>query len=312
MTESAANPQLTYEDVSDLLPGYSLGVLEPDEMLAVDEYLRLHQDLLFQVERTDETVAHLALTAPAITPSPAVKAALMTRVHSALSQEETIALKPLPATQAQPTQQQRSAAPRQRMSWLDQLRYELGGSLTWPASTAVAVVACLLLGVLSVTMWSNQRIAFSRLDTAQQSINVLVEQNSQLQSANTLLNQQLQERDEQIALFAGGMRSIALEGTEFAPQASGAFYTSRTGSVLILNGLASLPADQTYELWLIPSDGDPVSAGLVQVTADGATVSQIPMPSQPQEFAAVGLSIEPAGGSPQPTGPIVLLGTVSS
>jgi anti-sigma-K factor RskA len=81
---------------------------------------------------------------------------------------------------------------------------------------------------------------------------------------------------------------------------------------LILNGLASLPADQTYELWLIPSDGDPVSAGLVQVTADGTTVSQIPMPSQPQEFAAVGLSIEPAGGSPQPTGPIVLLGTVSS
>lgn len=311
MSKSAANPQLTYETVSDLLPGYSLGVLEPEEMLAIDEYLRLHQGLLFQVERSDETVAHLALTAPAVTPSPAVKDALMARVHSALSQEETIALRPLSATQAQPVERELSM-PRQRMTWLDQLRYELGGSLTWPASTAVAMVACLLLGVLSVTMWRNQRIAFSRLDTAQQSINVLVEQNSQLQSTNAQLNQQLQARDAQIALFAGGMRSIALEGTEFAPQAGGAFYTSRTGSVLILNGLAPLPADQTYELWLIPSDGDPVSAGLVQVTADGATVSQIPMPSQPQEFAAVGLSIEPAGGSPQPTGPIVLLGTVSS
>lgn len=311
MTEPTANPPLNYDAVAELIPAYTLGILEPDEMLAVDDYLRRHQDLLVQMERMDDTVAHLALATPSVTPAPAVKTKLMARVHSALSQEPTIDLKTVtPVEKAAPAP--KPAPAKQEMTWLDQLRFELGGGLMWPTSTALAVVACLLLAVLSIQMWNNQRLASLRLSAAQESVQALSAQNAQLQSTNQELNQQLRQRDNQIARFSEAMSSIALEGTEFAPQANGAFYAGRSSGVLILSGLAALPGDQTYQLWLIPADGDPVSVGLVQVNGDGTTTSEIILDGQPQDFAAVGLSIEPAGGSPQPTGPIVLLGTVSS
>ncbi|MEZ4640106.1 MAG: anti-sigma factor [Caldilineaceae bacterium] len=312
MTQPAVKRKLDYRAIIELLPDYTQGVLEAEEMLAVDEYLRRHQHLLEELKSTDETMAHLALTTQAVTPTDDVKKALLSRVHSSLSNEPTIELRSPSAQEQEAAAPAESATRRPQMTWLDQLRYELGGGLTWPTSTALAVLACLLLAVLSVQMWRNQRIAFSRLDTVQQSAQALGNQNAQLQSANDEILQKLSERDQQLGQFATAMRSIALEGTEFAPQAGGAFYAGKMTGVLILSGLAPLPPEQTYQLWLIPADGDPVSAGLIQVTDDGVTITSINMDSRPQDFAAVGLSIEPVGGSPQPTGPIVLLGTVSS
>jgi anti-sigma-K factor RskA len=54
-----------------------------------------------------------------------------------------------------------------------------------------------------------------------------------------------------------------------------------------------------------------MSAELVQVDETGMSTTLIPKTIQPREFAAVGLSIEPASGSELPTGPIVLLGTIN-
>jgi anti-sigma-K factor RskA len=75
-----------------------------------------------------------------------------------------------------------------------------------------------------------------------------------------------------------------------------------------------LPENQTYQLWLIPADGDgaPLPSGLLAVQQAGVDSVTITLPDDATNYAAVGVSIEPAGGSPSPTGPIVLVGVTAS
>ena len=78
--------------------------------------------------------------------------------------------------------------------------------------------------------------------------------------------------------------------------------------MILFEGLEALPEDQTYQLWLIPAEGNPIPAGLLEAEAGVPSFHTLSIPEGVQEFAAVGVSVEPAGGSPAPTGPIVLLG----
>lgn len=78
--------------------------------------------------------------------------------------------------------------------------------------------------------------------------------------------------------------------------------------VLFLRGLSTLEADRTYQVWLIPSKGAPKSAGLFQVARDQSFVSfQIASPERITNFATIGITIEPRGGSNAPTTTPILL-----
>lgn len=81
-------------------------------------------------------------------------------------------------------------------------------------------------------------------------------------------------------------------------------------SVMVFDGLEALSDDEAYALWYIT--GDQISpAGLFTVDADGQTVQVLE-----GEFVAgtiVGVTVEPASGSPQPTSdPIVAIVTESA
>ncbi len=58
---------------------------------------------------------------------------------------------------------------------------------------------------------------------------------------------------------------------------------------------------KTYQMWFVPPQGAPVSAGLLSGTAP------VLLEGGGQDAAAVALSVEPAGGSPQPTTTPVLV-----
>lgn len=74
-------------------------------------------------------------------------------------------------------------------------------------------------------------------------------------------------------------------------------------AVLILRGLPSLPADQTYQVWLIDPNGDRTSAGLLRPQTDLPFLSEpIDATQDLANFVGVGMTIEPAGGSDHPTG----------
>lgn len=77
-------------------------------------------------------------------------------------------------------------------------------------------------------------------------------------------------------------------------------YSRQLGrSAISVTGLPSLPDDKTYQLWYAGSDQSFRGAGVFDTDAAG-TASAI-LDGDVNTAAAVGLTVEPAGGSAQPT-----------
>ena len=104
-----------------------------------------------------------------------------------------------------------------------------------------------------------------------------------------------------------GMRVIAMAGAETAPDAVGTLVISADGEygTLVVDGLPALDPEHQYQLWLI-RDGQRTSGGVFSVNPEGYGSLPIPSPEPLSSYAAFGITIEPAGGSPGPTGDKVL------
>jgi anti-sigma-K factor RskA len=80
---------------------------------------------------------------------------------------------------------------------------------------------------------------------------------------------------------------------------------------VVLAGMPSPGPGKTYELWAIRGERPPEPAGLIAVGPEPATAARVQRIPAPSDVAAFAVSIEPAGGSTSPTGPIVLVGKVT-
>ena len=102
-------------------------------------------------------------------------------------------------------------------------------------------------------------------------------------------------------------RRISLNGTEVAPDASGIIYISADGQngAIIVDKLPQLGEAQQYQLWLIV-DGERTSGAVFSVPPDGYQTVLVESVRPLREYEAFGITIEPAGGSPGPTGDRVL------
>lgn len=103
--------------------------------------------------------------------------------------------------------------------------------------------------------------------------------------------------------------SVYLGGTEAAPQAAGfiIFEPGSADALLVTYHLPTLEPDQQYQLWLI-HDGSRDSGGVFSVSEHGNAVIRLTAIRPVMDYSAVGVTIEPAGGSPGPTGDRVLGG----
>ena len=101
--------------------------------------------------------------------------------------------------------------------------------------------------------------------------------------------------------------TVSLKGTKAEPQAQGQLIADpgSQSAVLVVTGLPPLQPGKTYQVWLIANA--PVSAGLLTVDANGQGVLIITSKESIGSFKSLGISVEPQGGSPQPTGDIVVL-----
>ncbi len=105
------------------------------------------------------------------------------------------------------------------------------------------------------------------------------------------------------------MRVITLNGSQFSPQAIGTLVINPNDQyfTLVVDRLSSLEADKQYQVWLIKGT-EHTSAGVFSVDQNGYALLQIQAPMSLSQYDAIGISIEPWGGSPKPTGPNVLHG----
>ncbi len=106
---------------------------------------------------------------------------------------------------------------------------------------------------------------------------------------------------------AQAMQVVVLSGTELVPQATGSMVIGRDGLVgtLVVDGLPQLDEAHEYQLWFI-EDGQRTSGGVFKVSEEGYGSLYIHAPRPVSSFSALGVTIEPAGGSPGPTGDKVL------
>ncbi len=109
----------------------------------------------------------------------------------------------------------------------------------------------------------------------------------------------------------GVMSSIALIGTEAAPMATGLLVISTDGEhgTLVVEGLPDLDSERQYQLWLI-HDGQRTNGGVFSVNEEGYGSLAISSPQPLSSYSAFGITIEPVGGSPGPTGDRVLGSTL--
>jgi anti-sigma-K factor RskA len=105
------------------------------------------------------------------------------------------------------------------------------------------------------------------------------------------------------------MRVVALAGTKDATQAIGTLVINPTGEYgsLVVDHLVALDAGHQYQVWLI-KDGKRASGGVFSVNPDGYASLELYAPLPINQYQSIGITIEPAGGSPGPTGAKVLGG----
>jgi anti-sigma-K factor RskA len=105
------------------------------------------------------------------------------------------------------------------------------------------------------------------------------------------------------------MRVVTLTNTQFSPGAIGTLVMSPDGhySTLVVSNLGALQPGKQYQVWLIKGAMH-TSAGLFSVDSSGYASLDIIAPQSFQQYDAIGISIEPDGGSPIPTGMSVLHG----
>ncbi|MCA9900188.1 MAG: anti-sigma factor [Ardenticatenaceae bacterium] len=105
--------------------------------------------------------------------------------------------------------------------------------------------------------------------------------------------------------------AVTLPGAEDQPQASAQLVIDPESNtaMLIVNGMPALPEDSVYQVLLIRGT-EHETAETFRVDTQGEGVLLVHSTEPLQSFEAVGVSIEPEGGSVQRTGDIVLLGSI--
>jgi Anti-sigma-K factor rskA, C-terminal len=88
-------------------------------------------------------------------------------------------------------------------------------------------------------------------------------------------------------------------GEDRKPSRGRVFVSPGQGVVFIGANLPRIDSGKTFELWLLPPKGNPVPAGVFDSQPDATAV--FVRPGAVTNTAEIAVTIEPEGGSPQPT-----------
>ncbi len=111
-------------------------------------------------------------------------------------------------------------------------------------------------------------------------------------------------------------RRFAIEAGEEQANLRGELIVTASGdrAVIRVEQLPALPADQTFQLWLLDIEGTLRSGGIFRAQGE-ATHIIVPLERPFSAYQRFGVSIEPAGGSPyadRPSGPVLFRVYVNS
>lgn len=261
------------EDLQELLALRALNALAPDEDARVARHLAAGcPRCAAELAAATEALAMLPYALPEEKPSESAKARLLARVRA-----ETAA-SPAPVPVAAPV-----AAPA--MAW-------------WRIAAAVLFTS--LISVYATGTYLAKRHAGELAALRSQ----LDAQTAQL----TSLQAQMNKASRAIRMAsAPGVHVLDLAGQQALQKSSArVFWDPKSESwQLYAANLPAPAAGKTYQLWLI-TPTQKISAGTFTDEGTG----QVVVPADAGTVVAAAVTDEPEGGSPQPTGSILLLGKI--
>jgi anti-sigma-K factor RskA len=267
--------RLTCDEVRESLPLLALDVLDVDERDVVDDHLSACSACLEDLAGYTETAAALALALPQSDPSPALKGRVLAEARRA---------RMVPAGAGG----REGPTPVWRGERVSRWRVSL--------SSLVAGVALLLAA--GSTAWGFS--LRSELDAQNARIATLSERANNYARVTAVL----QAADTQIRV---------LQSPGGAPDTFGRVYIDPDTSegMLMVRNLPPLPQGRVYQLWVAGADGQRMSAGVLTWTDKaGNGYTLIKCPDTLSRWQSFGVTEEPSGGSPNPTGSRLLGGAI--
>jgi anti-sigma-K factor RskA len=169
----------------------------------------------------------------------------------------------------------------------------------------VAVAAAVVAAVCGAQWW----ITSARLADAEAELAALRSRLADAESLRAAAEQTATDTAGRLAVvMAPDAVAVPLIGQAASPQATGrVIWSPSRGLVFAADNLPPLPQGRIYQLWAV-SPAAPVGVALLEPAPSGRVdlVAAAPAGVDPAAFA---VTIEPAGGSPGPTGAMYLLGS---
>ena len=105
------------------------------------------------------------------------------------------------------------------------------------------------------------------------------------------------------------VRVKMMSGTAPWPWPEGkVYYHPKKGLLFMASNLPPVDTGKVYQLWYVPENGSPLSAGVFAPDVHGNATLMTPPSVKPMAPKAFAVTLERSGGVPEPTGPQVLAG----
>jgi len=278
---------------------YALGALSQHEAHAFDVHLREGCPACYaELEQFDQIVGVLGTAAAPVGPPAYLRDLLTLRIEREAWEAPPASPSVLPFPEKAGAIHRKPAPKPSPTSVL----------LPW-----VAAAVLLIAFVYTFTTWRTERQSLrAALDQEKA-------QSSEALNENTNLKQQLAKEDAASAELAQinfvisspQWRIIHLTGQGPAPDSSGAVYWDVQGNRWVVTAdLPPAPEGKVYQVWFVTPTAK-ISAGLFSPNKTGHGFTVVHFPSNIAPLAAAAITLEPEGGSQQPTMPIYALGKVS-
>lgn len=267
---------------TELAALHAINALDGEELQMFEQYLRTASEAeRRELQELKDVWATLPLALPPTVPPSHLKARLMDRISEEVTGQD--------------------ASPKVVEFSLRQKSRGLFGFFSWQPAFGLLTAATFLLAITSgMLLWHSSRVARERDQLAQQV--------AELSRLNVATQKQLDDLVTQTTKF------ISLSGKE-APTANAKVFwdTTRNEWVVYIFNLPAAPPDKDYQLWYVTSDQQKISAKVFGTDAKGRTELRIALPQNvAPRLAATAVTLEPKGGSPQPTSGLYLVGAIGA
>jgi anti-sigma-K factor RskA len=275
---------------------YALGALSQLEACAFDVHLREGcSSCDTELKEFDQVVGALGSVAAPVAPPAYLRDLLTARIEREVAEASSVSATVIPFPE--PTSSiEITPAPAKSSGT---------GWLPW------AIAAALLIAfAYTLTAWRTERRTLQAVIERDKNGSSERDENARLKVELTNERAASTELAQINSVFnAPQWRIIPLAGQAPAPGASAKIYWDVQGKRWVVSAdLPPAPDGKVYQLWFVTPDAK-ISAGLITPHKDGHGFAVVQLPANIVQVAAAAITLEPEGGSAQPTMPIYLLGT---